>query len=106
MNNPDQGEEYFDQGSLALVRGEQPLLINARAGWSTSRAAHADENRSTTTTYGQLQRHRLPGQSPALQHLLRAQHQWQHGADRYGQDANTTEDDAVRTRSRHYEDGR
>ncbi|HVV98450.1 MAG TPA: hypothetical protein VHC92_15005 [Rhodanobacteraceae bacterium] len=32
VNNPSQGEEYFDQGSLALVRGDKPLLVNA-TGW-------------------------------------------------------------------------
>ncbi|MGP1665019.1 MAG: hypothetical protein ACTS5I_03700, partial [Rhodanobacter sp.] len=32
VNNPDQGEEGYDQGSLALVRGAVPLLLNA-TGW-------------------------------------------------------------------------
>ena len=32
INNPDQGEENFDQGSIALVRGKTPLLLNA-TGW-------------------------------------------------------------------------
>ncbi|HET6633357.1 MAG TPA: hypothetical protein VFG73_11720 [Rhodanobacteraceae bacterium] len=32
VNNPGQGEQYFDAGSLALVRGGTPLLLNA-TGW-------------------------------------------------------------------------
>ena len=28
VNNPGQGEEGFDQGGLALVRGNVPLLVN------------------------------------------------------------------------------
>lgn len=31
-NNPAQGEQYFDEGGLALVRGNNPLLVNA-SGW-------------------------------------------------------------------------
>lgn len=31
-NAPAQGEQYFDEGGLALVRGANPLLVNA-SGW-------------------------------------------------------------------------
>jgi hypothetical protein len=29
INNPDNGEEYFDKGSLSVVNGDRPLLVNA-----------------------------------------------------------------------------
>ena len=29
MNNPDNGEEYFDKGSLAIMNGSKQLLVNA-----------------------------------------------------------------------------
>jgi hypothetical protein len=29
INYPDNGEEYFDEGSLAIVNGSRPLLVNA-----------------------------------------------------------------------------
>jgi len=29
VNDPGSGEEFFDQGSLAIVRGDVPLLVNA-----------------------------------------------------------------------------
>jgi hypothetical protein len=29
INNPDNGEEYFDKGSLSIVNGRRPLLVNA-----------------------------------------------------------------------------
>jgi len=28
-NNPDNGEEYFDKGSLAIMNGDRPLIVNA-----------------------------------------------------------------------------
>jgi hypothetical protein len=31
VNNPDSGEEYFDEGTLAIVRGGRQLLVNAPA---------------------------------------------------------------------------
>jgi hypothetical protein len=31
VNNPDNGEEYFDKGSLAIVNGSRPFLVNATA---------------------------------------------------------------------------
>jgi hypothetical protein len=31
VNNPDNGEEYFDKGSLSIVNGSRPFLVNATA---------------------------------------------------------------------------
>lgn len=45
VNSPAQGEEYFDQGGLALVRGGSPLLVNP-TGWIVHEPnGGADEDR-------------------------------------------------------------
>jgi hypothetical protein len=31
VNNPDNGEEYFDKGNLSIVNGSRPFLVNATA---------------------------------------------------------------------------
>lgn len=51
-NNPDQGEEGFDQGSLALVRGKLPLLINASGQIVHEPNGAADDDRLYTDMYG------------------------------------------------------
>lgn len=41
INNPGNGEEYYDKGSLAIVNGSRPFLVNAPAAlqrWSSHRA--------------------------------------------------------------------
>ena len=51
VNNPSQGEEIFDQGSLALVRGNTPLLVNG-TGQIVHEPKGDDENRIYTDNYG------------------------------------------------------
>lgn len=52
VGSPDHGEQYPDQGSLALVRGNTPLLINA-SGWIVHQpGGDADENRIYTDNRG------------------------------------------------------
>ena len=52
VEDPDHAEQYFDQGSLALVRGGTPLLINA-SGWVVhENGGTADEDRLYNDNYG------------------------------------------------------
>lgn len=52
INNPGAGEEYFDQGSLALVHGATPLLVNA-GGWVVHDPnGTADETNVYNDNYG------------------------------------------------------
>jgi hypothetical protein len=105
VNNPDQSEEGFDQGSLALVRGNSPLLVNA-TGWLVHNPNGADDetllyddlfNDGDGTVYhGNRQLYnvfyvRNMSGSTVL--------------DRYGQGAYDVEDDHVRTKVAAYEDG-
>ncbi len=43
INAADSGEQLFNQGSLAIVRGDRPLLVNA-SGWIPQVANTAGEN--------------------------------------------------------------
>jgi hypothetical protein len=52
VNYSGQGEEGFDQGSLALVRGKTPLLVNA-TGWTHHEPnGSADEELTYNDLYG------------------------------------------------------
>lgn len=52
VNNPNQGEEGFDEGSLAVVRGNSPLLVNTW-GWMVHEPnGTSDENLLYNDLYG------------------------------------------------------
>ena len=105
INNPNQGEEYFDQGSLALVRGGTPLLLNA-TGWAVHDPNGTPaENEVYTDNHGDFNPNngaignRRPYNIFYVRHLNGAAL-----AEPFGQAANTTESDAVRTQVTAFED--
>jgi hypothetical protein len=55
INAPDSGEQLFDTGSLRVVVGDQPLLINA-TGWLPQNAGTAGEDLVYDDGYGAKQR--------------------------------------------------
>jgi hypothetical protein len=105
-NNPGQGEEYFDQGSLALVRGGTPLLLNA-TGWLVHDPnGTADENKIYTDNFGSFSSGNPYSGNRQIENVFYVRNMLA-GAlvERFGQAANTTEDDQVRTRVAAFEDG-
>ncbi|MGH7271406.1 MAG: hypothetical protein ACREJ3_13335, partial [Polyangiaceae bacterium] len=51
IDAPDSGEQYFDQGGLAIAMGNQPVLINA-TGWLPQAAGDAGESFVYDDTWG------------------------------------------------------
>ncbi|MEP6897632.1 MAG: hypothetical protein ABI870_03775 [Rhodanobacter sp.] len=104
INNPGAGEEYFDQGSLALVRGSSPLLVNA-GGWVVHDPnGTADETHVYNDNFGDGKTLLLGNRQLYNVFYVR---NMRGGSllDRFGQAAYTTEDDHVRTGIAAYEDG-
>lgn len=54
VNNPDSGEMYFDQGSLVVVRGGQPLLCNAHTGLMRHRPGTQDGDGTYDAIYADM----------------------------------------------------
>ncbi|MEP6898615.1 MAG: hypothetical protein ABI870_08805 [Rhodanobacter sp.] len=105
-NNPGQGEEDFDQGSLSLVRGATPLLVNA-TGWAVHNpSGNTGENDVYNDNYGSFSAgndalgNRRPYNIFFARHLQGSQL-----AEPYGQGAYTSESNGVRTQVTAYEDG-
>jgi hypothetical protein len=105
VNNPGQGEEYFDQGSLALVRGASPLLVNA-GGWTVRNPnGTAEENNIYADNYGDSNGTVYGGNRQLYNVFYVRNLSGTKVIDRYGQAAYTIEDDHVRTKVSAYEDG-
>jgi hypothetical protein len=51
INSPDSGEEMFNQGSLSIVVGDNPVLVNA-TGWIPQTAGSAGEDFVYNDTWG------------------------------------------------------
>ena len=51
IDAPDSGEEYFDEGSLAIAHGDSPILVNA-TGWLPQVAGDDGENLVYDDTWG------------------------------------------------------
>jgi hypothetical protein len=105
VNNPGQGEETFDQGGLALVRGNTPLLVNG-----TGRIVHEpngsdDENRVYTDNYGNTDGSVYSGNRTIYNIFYVRKMSGKTVADPYGQGSFTTEDNGVQTHVAAYEDG-
>ena len=95
-NNPAQGEEGYDQGSLALVRGGTPLLING-SGWIVHEpGGNDDENRLYTDLYGSTDGSVYSG-NRTIYNIFYACAPGTGGYSRYGQASYTVEDNGVRT---------
>jgi hypothetical protein len=105
VNNPNQGEEYFDQGSLALVRGGTPLLLNA-TGWAVHNpAGTAGENDVYSDNYGDFNPNNGAIGNRRPYNIFYVRHMSGSAlAERFGQTANTTEDNGVRTKVTAFED--
>ena len=105
VNNPGQGEEYFDQGSLALVHGATPLLINA-GGWIVHNPnGTADENSLYNDNYGSANGSVYSGNRQIYNIFYVRNLSGSSVIGNYGQGAYTTEDNQVRTQVSAYEDG-
>jgi hypothetical protein len=105
VNNPAQGEEYFDQGSLALVRGGSPLLINT-GGWVVHEPnGTADEANVYNDNYGGFDGSVYMANRQLYNVFYVRNMSGSTVVDRYGQAAYTTEDNNVRTQVSAYEEG-
>lgn len=105
VNNPQAGEEGFDQGSLALARGATPLLVNG-TGWIVHEpGGNAAENRVYSDEYGQFDGSIYSGNRTIYNVFYARAMNASTVLDSYGQQANTAEDDNVQTRIAAFEDG-
>lgn len=104
VNNTAQGEEYFDQGSLALVHGGKPMLVNA-GGWMVHEPnGTSDENKVYSDNYGTFNGTLYLGNRQLYNVFYVRNMSGSKVLDRYGQAAYTTEDNQVRTEVSAYED--
>ncbi len=105
IDDPGAGEEGFDQGSLAVVRGKTPLLVNA-SGWIVHEPNGSDdETRYYTDSYGSFDGSVYSGNRTIDNIYYVRKMNGSQVVNRYGQEANTLEDDGVRTAISRYEDG-
>ncbi len=105
VNNPAQGEEYFDQGSLALVRGGTPLLVNA-GGWLVHNPnGTADENDVYNDNYGSFNGTPYLGNRELYNIFYVRDMNGGMALYPYGQGAYTTESNNVRTQVTGFADG-
>lgn len=104
VNNPAQGEEGFDQGSLALVRGNTPLLVNT-FGWMVHEPnGSADENLLYNDLFGTFNNTPYMGNRQMYNVFYVRRMSGSSVIDRYGQAAYTTEGNQVRTAIAAYDD--
>jgi len=105
VNNPAAGHEFFDQGSLALVRGGAPLLLNA-SGWLMHEpGGNADETKTFNDNYGSFDGTPYSGNRQLYNIFYVRSMSGSSVAQPFGQESFTTEDDQVRTKVSAYEDG-
>lgn len=106
VNNPAQGEEFFDQGSLALVRGGTPLLLNA-TGWMVHDPnGTADENLIYTDNFGSFSSGNIYSGNRQEENVFYVRNMSNGSlAEQFGQYAATTEDNQASTKVAAFEDG-
>lgn len=105
VNNPAQGEEGFDQGSLALARGNVPLLVNTY-GWIVHEPnGTSDEDLAYSDLYGTFNGSVYFGNRQMYNVYYVRNMNGSTVADRFGQAAYTTESNSVSTQVSAYEDG-
>ena len=105
INNPNQGEEGYDQGSLAIVRGSTPLLVNG-SGWIVHEPnGNNDENSLYNDLYGNFDGSVYSGNRTIYNIFYARQMNGAAVATQYGQVSNTTEDNNVQTKVAAFEDG-
>ncbi|HEX8779061.1 MAG TPA: hypothetical protein VF738_13180, partial [Rhodanobacter sp.] len=104
-NAPSQGEEYFDQGSLALTQGNTPLLVNA-GGWMVhGPTGSADENLIYNDNYGSSNGTLYMGNRQLYNIFYVFDKSGGTIVEGGSQAAATTEDNQVRTHIAAFEDG-
>jgi len=105
VNNPDQGEEGYDQGGLALARGATPFLINA-TGWLVhDPGGTADETRQYNDQYGRFDGTPYMGNRQIYNVFYVRNMNGNTVKEAYGQASYTAESNNVRTQVSAYEDG-
>jgi hypothetical protein len=104
-NNPGQGEQGFDEGSLALVNGSIPLLVNAYGWMVHDPNGSADEDRLYNDQYGSFNGTQYTGNREMYNVFYVRNMNGSTVKERFGQGAFTSEDDNVRTTVSAYEDG-
>lgn len=103
VEDPNHGEQYFDQGSLALVRGGTPLLINA-SGWVVhENGGTADENRVYDDNYSSFRGTQYDGNRQLYNVFYVRRLQGSAPAEAFGQTDVTPKDDP-RTRIAAFQD--
>ncbi len=106
IDNPGAGEQGFDEGSLALVRGGTPLLVNG-TGWIVHEpGGNDDETRVYNDQYGNFFADDIYYGNNVLYNIFYVRNM--NGAtlvDGYGQAARSVEGDNARTKIAAYEDG-
>jgi hypothetical protein len=99
------GEEGFDQGSLAMVRGNTPLLVNAAGQIVHEPFGAEDENRIDTDAFGNTDGTIYSGNRTIYNIYYVRNITAGFVNDRYGQAAYTLEDDNAQTHVAAFEDG-
>lgn len=105
VNNPGQGEQGFDQGSLALVRGNAPLLVNTFGWMAHEPNGSADENRLYSDLFGSFDGALYMGNRQIYNVYYVRNMSGPTVVNQFGQAAYTTEDNQVRTQTSAFEDG-
>ncbi|MEO6926519.1 MAG: hypothetical protein ABI129_07590, partial [Rhodanobacter sp.] len=104
-NAPAQGEQYFDQGSVALARGNTPLVVNA-SGWMVHELhGGADEDRIYNDNQGRSDGTIFSGNRQLYNIFYVFNKNGSTIVEGDEQRAFTTEDNQVRTRVAAYEEG-
>jgi hypothetical protein len=105
VDGPGAGEQGFDEGSLALVRGGTPLLVNG-TGWAVHEpGGNVDENNVYNDEYGGFNAANIYSGNRTIYNIFYVRKM--SGAslvDSYGQTSNTAEDEA-RSHVAAFEDG-
>ena len=105
VNNPSQGEEGYDQGSLSLVRGGAPFLVNG-TGWIVHEPNGSnDENSAYTDLYGSFDSSVYSGNRTIYNVFYARQMNGATVVSPYGQSSATVEDNNVQTQIAAFEDG-
>jgi hypothetical protein len=106
IDGPGAGEQGFDEGGLALVRGGTPLLVNG-TGWTVHEpGGNGDENRVYNDEHSDLVPDDIYYGNRTIYNIFYVRHM--NGAtllDHYGQTDNSSEEDGARTKISTYEDG-
>jgi hypothetical protein len=105
VEDPAAGEEGFDQGSLAVVRGNTPLVVNAAGQIVHEPNGDQDENRIDTDAFGNTDGTIYSGNRTIYNIYYVRNITAGFVNDRYGQAAYTAEDDNAQTHVAAFEDG-